>query len=150
MTRPNGAGRGIEAEAQQQAQWNEWASDQDRKFMQSRPELKDPAVYQKLQKTAVEYLRSIGMTDQQIAQAWNTPHVRSAEAQQIIADAASAWAAREAIKNGKGRKPVPPVQKPGSAADRMSVSDVAIKAAEAAVAANPSVRNVAKLREVLG
>jgi hypothetical protein len=109
----------------QRTQFQRYAEQQDSAFEAAEPEMRGENSA-RLQREALETLRHYGLTDDQIAAAWNgTPiSLRSAPAQRIVL-AAARW--RQASQRAKEAiaRPSPPPQKPGVRQDvRASVSDL--------------------------
>jgi hypothetical protein len=72
-----------------------------------------------LNQAAREELRSYGMSDQQIAREFNHGQLRSAEAQMMLAKAATQRLIKEnRIRMASKRAPIPPVQTPGTSRPR--------------------------------
>jgi hypothetical protein len=106
----------------QRTQFNRWADQQDSEFEAAEPEMRgtDSA---HLQRAALETLKHYGLTDSQIASAWNgTPvSLRSSAAQRLILDATRWRLASEKARTAIA-KPSPPPQRPGVRQDRVSAS----------------------------
>jgi hypothetical protein len=102
-----------------QTKWAEFAQREDTKVMEAIPELSDPTQREQIQKSAVNYLRDVGFTDQELGQAWNgqaSISPRDHRFQILVRDAAKyREAQKNATKTLTTAKPLPPVQKPGVA-----------------------------------
>jgi hypothetical protein len=111
--------------------WNEFAAREDTKVMEAIPELSDPAQRETIQKSAVNYLRNAGFTDQELGQAWNgqaSISPRDHRFQKLVHDAARYVEGQAALKKTlTTAKPLPPVQKPGVAAARGSGNEQLVK-----------------------
>jgi hypothetical protein len=114
-----------------QTRWTEFAAREDTKVMEAIPELSDPAQREKIQKSAVNYLRDAGFTDQELAQAWNgqaSISPRDSRFQKLVHDAARyVEAQKNATKTLQTPKPLPPVQKPGVAPPKSGSNEQLIK-----------------------
>jgi hypothetical protein len=111
------------AQRQIQAQRiQEWAKAQDHAYdamVNDSPETKS-----KLGAEAIAMLKEYGATDDEIAAAWHSPSAfRSAVGQRVLRDAAAYRLAQREAAN-KVARPVPPVQRPGTAPLRNSDGDV--------------------------
>jgi hypothetical protein len=102
-----------------QSKWAEFAQREDSKVMEAIPELADPTQRETIQKSAVNYLRELGFTDQELGQAWNgqaSISPRDHRFQILVRDAAKYREAQATAKKTlTTAKPLPPVQKPGVA-----------------------------------
>jgi hypothetical protein len=118
-------------QAEFQTRWTEFAAREDTKVMEAIPELSDPAQREKIQKSAVNYLRDAGFTDQELAQAWNgqaSISPRDSRFQKLVHDAARyVEAQKNATKTLQTPKPLPPVQKPGVAPPKSGSNEQLIK-----------------------
>lgn len=104
--------------------WSEFASQQDRLFVERAPELADKAKAAKIAEAAKSVLSDIGFSDQELAQAWNgeaSVSLRDARVQLLILDAVKY---REAKSAKPEPKPVMQVQRPGVAEPRNAVAAV--------------------------
>lgn len=115
----------MKAAQDQQAQeidkkWQEFSAEQDKIVAEKIPEMADPAKAEKLGKQAVGYLSDIGFDSEELQSLWHGKagiSLRDARLQQIIAEAAKAREAQEALRKAKTQT-VPPVQRPGVAQPR--------------------------------
>jgi len=112
----------------QRTQFSRWAEQQDSEFEAAEPEMRG-ADSAHLQRAALETLKSYGLTDDQIAAAWNGAPIsmRSSVAQRLILDAIRWRTASQKAKQAIAR-PSPPPQRPGVRQDRMSASAADLQA----------------------
>jgi hypothetical protein len=98
-----------------------WSKEQDQRAIERIPELADPEKVQKVRQEAISYLKdTVGWTEEKIGKLWNgqeTFSARDADFQLILRDAARWQAAQKAAAKATA-KPVPPVQRPGTAANK--------------------------------
>lgn len=98
-----------------------WAAEQDKRASERIPELADPVKAEKVQKEAVGYLtETLGWDEGKIRNLWTGADkisARDADFQMILRDAARWQAAQKAAKTAAA-KPVPPVQRPGTAVSK--------------------------------
>jgi len=150
------ATKGLQAYAQHadqhQAAWAQhhehFGKQQVAAFAKAHPELSDPKIKGEIAQATLTELRGAGFTDQDIAKAWHGVAglpLRHAAVQALLLDAVRYRIAQKNVREGRGRKPVPPVQRPGSATDRVTANEGALREAEAAMAKSPNVRNAARL-----
>jgi len=150
------ATKGLQAYAQQaqqqQAAWSQhhenFGKQQDEAFVKAHPELNDPKIKAEIAQATLTELRGAGFTDQDIAKAWHGVAglpLRHSAVQSLLLDAVRYRLAQKNVREGRGRKPVPPVQRPGVATDKFTANEGALREAEAAMAKNPNVRNAARL-----
>jgi hypothetical protein len=111
--------RQQQSEAQKLA---EFARREDALFVEKVPEMADPAKATALQKSAVAMLRDIGFDEAQLARAYNSQgefSLRDHRVQMLVVDALRYREAQaKAKKLVQHAKPVPPVQRPGTAPAR--------------------------------
>jgi hypothetical protein len=108
----------VQQHEQATAARSQYNTEQDRRFEQlvakELPEFSKGNARLALNKAAREELRSYGMSDQQIAREFNHGQLRSAEAQLMLAKAATHRLIREnRIRMASKRAPIPPVLAPG-------------------------------------
>jgi hypothetical protein len=107
-----------EAQARQQqeqmSQWEQFAANQDKLFAEAVPEITDPERGTKLRQSAIDTLKGAGYTEDELRQLWNTPIFRDHRMQKLLVEATKVRVAREKQRTAPP-KPVPPVQKPGTA-----------------------------------
>jgi hypothetical protein len=100
-----------------QQQWAYFAHAEDQVFNSRHPELAaNPQAKQAVAQGAIDYLRSLGMSDGEIQTAWNSPQLRSAKAQEVLLEATRAWLAKKNLAN-RPRKEAPRLQRPGAAGE---------------------------------
>jgi hypothetical protein len=111
------------AEAQQRAhneqrqKFAEFAKREDDRFIERAPELSDPKKAEALQRQAMTVLKDLGFEDSELAQAWQGAKdlsLRDHRVQLLIRDATLYRDAQAKAKTA-ATKPVPPVQRPGTA-----------------------------------
>lgn len=116
----------LQVARDQQAQeidknWQKFSAEQDKIIAEKIPEMADPAKAEKLGKQAVGYLSTIGFDNDELTNLWHGKagiSLRDARVQLIIAEAAKAREAQEALRKAKTQQAVPPVQRPGVAQPR--------------------------------
>jgi hypothetical protein len=109
----------------QSAQFKRWAEIEDAKF-----EKHAGKVDHALQVEALATLRDVGVSDEEVAAAWNGGALisfRDHRAQRIIADAAR-WRAASAKAKAATARASPPPQRPGVRMDRVSASAADLQA----------------------
>lgn len=109
--------------------WDQFAKDEDAKFLDAAPELSDSAVAKKVADGSLSMLKDIGFTESDLSKLWNgeaSLSLRDHRAQLLIRDALRYRQAQTAAKS-KTLKPVPVVQRPGSPAARAPESDIRIQ-----------------------
>jgi hypothetical protein len=103
--------------------WNQFAEGEDQKFAQKYPDAAQ------IRDDAVNYLKTSGFSQDEMAQHWNSGIWRDARMQAVLRDATLYNKAQKA-KAEAVKKPVPPVQRPGVQAARPSSDANEIKALE--------------------
>jgi len=97
----------------------EFATKEDQAFAEKVPEVKDPAKYKSLQENALDTLKNVGFTDQELSESWTGQKdvsLRDSRLQLLIRDATLYRMQQKARPTlVANRKPVPPVQRPGTA-----------------------------------
>ena len=130
-----------------QAQWSKFASEQDAKFMESAPEMKDPAKATKLSEAGMTLLKDLGFTQDEVAKVWNgqaSVSLRDARMQLLIRDAIRYREAKAAVPKAAA-KPVPHVQRPGSPALHARDTDTEIASRDKAFNNKPDWKRAAEL-----
>lgn len=114
---------------EQSLEWQKFAAEEDKRFAERYPEVLDPAKGENLKKGAVNVLKQVGFTEQELAGAWNGNNIslRDHRLQDLIVLATKYV---EGDKKAKAAiaKSLPPVQKPGVAQSRGAELDPKIKA----------------------
>jgi hypothetical protein len=103
-----------------QQAWTQFAQAQDKAFAEKAPEITDPAKATKLRESAVSVLRDTGFSDQELDDAWKRGSplsLRDHRLQLLILDAVKYRDAKATAAKALP-KPIPPVQKPGTAPDK--------------------------------
>ena len=124
----------LQAAEQQRTQeiakkWEEFSAEQDKLVAEKIPEMADPEKAEKLGKQAVGYLSNIGFNSDELTNLWHGKagiSLRDARVQIIIAEAAKAREAQEALRKAKTQT-VPPVQRPGVAQPKGAADSEKIK-----------------------
>lgn len=124
----------LQTAEQQRAQeiakkWEEFSAEQDKMVAEKIPEMADPEKAEKLGKQAVGYLSNIGFNSDELTNLWHGKagiSLRDARVQLIIAEAAKAREAQEALRKAKTQT-VPPVQRPGVAQPKGAADSEKIK-----------------------
>lgn len=112
------------------AQWAEFAAKEDAKFLERSPEMADKDKATKIADASVSMLRDVGFTDTDLSKLWNgeaSVSLRDHRVQEIIRDAARYRQAQVAGPKKVAAKPVPPVQRPGTARPKGADDDQLIK-----------------------
>jgi hypothetical protein len=127
--------------AQVKRQVDEW----DNHFVNTLVKQHGQAGFEQVQKNTLAALREgYGLSDQQIANLWGNPAVHEPVIQQMIADLGALHAARKAASQ-PAKKPIPPVQKPGTASLRPSYIDSEISGLNQRLNETGSVKDAARL-----
>ena len=127
--------------------WQEYSTEQDKKFAEVFPELSDPEKRAKMEKAALGYLTDIGFENDELAALWGGDKgisIRDAKIQRIIADATRFREAQEALKKAKTQA-VPPVQRPGVAQPKGAGDAAKLKELNARLTQTGSPRDAAAL-----
>jgi hypothetical protein len=139
------------AAQQYQYQWDRFKADEDAKFISRNPQMADPAAASAITNKAINYLRGIGFSDQDLGAVWEgraSLSARDHRMQQLILDAMSFREARAAVPNARVNKPVR-VQQPGAGGQIASQGDVDLRSLSQNLAKNPtgtaSIRAAAEL-----
>jgi hypothetical protein len=130
-----------------QSQWSKFAQEQDAKFAESVPEIKDPAKATKLANSGRDLLNDLGFTQSELDKLWsgeNSVSLRDARIQRLVVDAIRYREAKAAVPKAAA-KTVPHVQRPGSPALHARDTDTAIAARDKAFNNKPDWRNAAEL-----
>jgi hypothetical protein len=144
-----------EAAAQRQYEqalrWQAWTNEQDARFLEAAPEFKDPVKAAREQQQARSYLKSKGLSEQEMRTLYLTsPVFRDHRTQSIILDAARYQAALEKLKAAKAAdKPVPQVQRPGVAGARSEAQSATIKDLSSKLDRTGSLKAAQELRAAL-
>jgi hypothetical protein len=107
----------------------EFAKREDDLLTEKAPEMTDPKKAAELQGKAVAALKAIGFDDAELGQAWNGHKelsLRDHRVQLLIRDATQ-WREAQAKARTAAAKPVPPVQRPGSAQPRGAAAEQRIQ-----------------------
>jgi hypothetical protein len=124
---------GQARQAQHRQQIAAFAEAEDSKFQEfvanEMPEYSTAEGKRRLAAAAKEVLKSTGLTEQQIAEQWQSGYLRPFGFQKVIAEAARWRLARESMRNVQ-RKQLPPVQKPGMATPRNAAAEQNVAALE--------------------
>lgn len=118
---------------QHQQQFAKWGEEQNAKFIDRHPDLKDRAVFQKTSQSVIDALtKDIGF-DQDKLSKWYTGqgplYGNDADVQELFFWAAKGVTADKAAKAAKAKvsRPVPNVQRPGSPVHRAADADIVMK-----------------------
>jgi hypothetical protein len=126
--------------------WSDFTTKEDQAFADKVPEMADPKKASALADAAVGVLRETGFSDQELAKLWNgeaSISLRDHRLQLIVRDAVKLRQAQKAAKVTP--KPVPPVQRPGSAAVRQTTGEAQIQALNNQLAKTGNARDAAAL-----
>ncbi|MCC6779774.1 MAG: hypothetical protein IT537_24600 [Hyphomicrobiales bacterium] len=113
------AGQQRQAQEQQQ-RFAEFAKRQDDLFAEKVPDMADPKKASELQTSARRLLADLGFDDGELSRAWNAQgefSLRDHRVQMLVLDAMR-WRDAQAKARTVTAKPVPPVQRPGTAQPR--------------------------------
>jgi hypothetical protein len=136
-----------QAASQMQQRFNNAARDSDASFEEYRKAqgISD-AHLKEIQKEAFAGLRESGMTDEQIATAWNTDWtLRSFPAQRMMMESALYRLGKRGLAQRVAPKPVPPVQRPGSPQEIASAKDYSTRELSAKLSHSGSLKDAAAL-----
>lgn len=110
-----------------------WAEDQDKAFLAEAKEFADPDKGEAARKDIAAYLTEVrGIPQDRLQRLYSGMEmfsIRSSEAQLIIRDAAR-WHAAQKKAVAAAQKPVPPVQRPGTAPSKADANAATVKALE--------------------
>jgi hypothetical protein len=110
---------------EQSQQFTEFARKEDNLFVEKVPEMSDPVKSEKLQKAAVNALKDLGFSDQELGASWNGSGnipFRDHRMQLLIRGYTELQEIKAKAKTVTAR-PVPPVKRPGVASDRGAAVD---------------------------
>jgi hypothetical protein len=110
---------------EQSARFADFSRREDDLLAEKVPDVADKAKAAKLQDAALDVLRSVGFTDNDLIPAWNGQDklsLRDHRLQLVILDAVKYRDAQAAARTARP-KPVPPVQRPGTAQPRTAAAD---------------------------
>ena len=127
--------------------FNKWSGEQDRLFSEQAKEFSDAKQAGKAQTEVLTYLeKEVGVPAKAVLEMWDDPngtiHIRDARVQRIIRDASKYNASLAAAKEVQA-KPLPPVQRPGTASNSSRGPD--IKALETKLERTGSAKDAAAL-----
>jgi hypothetical protein len=134
--------------AQHRAQWSEFAAKEDRKFFEAHPELNDADKRNKMAEAVVKTAEAAGISRDELVKAYSGEVAlspRSAALQEIFLKAALYDQAKANVAK-PAAKPVPPVQKPGTAKPAVSPLDAQIETMTRRVAQTGSLKDATALR----
>ncbi len=145
------AARQAQEQRQQQFrnQWSEFAAKEDAKFLELAPEMADKANATKVADASVALLKNIGFSEADLAKLWNgeaSLSLRDHRAQLLIRDAAR-YREAQAIKPKVAAKPVPPVQRPGTARPQGADKDLRIKNLEKQLERSGNIKDAVALMQ---
>ncbi len=135
--------------AEYKNQWNEFVRKQDKILSERLPELADKARASKIGESAVEVLRDLGFDDQEMRQLWNgeaSLSLRDARIQHLLVENVRFREGQELAKKAVSTpKPLPPVQKPGTAPQRGASAASTISNLSAKLDQTGSIKDAAAL-----
>ena len=123
----------AEKERQEAEAFEKFTRDETEKFLEAAPEFRDPEKAPQLQSEVRAMLGDLGVTDTELQALWGGKErisLRDHRVQLLIRDALRYRKARQATKTPP-RKPVPPVQKPGTARSKKEVASERVKSLDA-------------------
>jgi hypothetical protein len=123
--------------------FNNYADEQDKLFLSEAKEFADPERADTARKEIVSYLTDVrGIPQDRLQRMYSgleTFSIRDASAQLIIRDAAK-WHAAQKKATAAAQKPVPPVQRPGTAPSKADANAATVKALEQKIDQAPTLR----------
>ncbi len=126
--------------------FTEYATEQDRKFIETVPEMADPAKRDALQDAALSALQDLGYSERELAEWWNNSELfRDHRMQRLIAKAVQ-WDQAQAKAKAAVPKSQPKPLSPGVAAARSAPSDLATAADKGDMAAYVAMRKKGAIR----
>lgn len=120
-------GQAQQRQQQEQSQnWESFAQKQDALFAEKAPEILDPDKGPKLTKAALETLKDVGFTDQDLKAFYGQGFLRDHRIQLLVLDAVKYRQIQVSKEKAKTavKKDVPPVQRPGVAQGSSAERDV--------------------------
>jgi hypothetical protein len=117
-------------QAEYHQRWNDFANNEDQKFLARAPEMNDPAEASKIANASLSYLRDTGFTDDDLSSLWAgraSFSLRDHRVQLMVRDAALLRQARASVPARKST-PVPKVLRPGTPAERMTTDEASLSA----------------------
>ena len=130
-----------------QTQWSEFAKKQDELFIEKVPEFADTAQASKLQTQAVEVLKDLGFTEDELVKLWNGSEkisIRDHRLQLLVRESVRLKDAQAKVKEAV-KKPVPPVQRPGVGQARGAAEHQQIQNLDKRFSTTGSVKDAAEL-----
>jgi hypothetical protein len=128
-------------------QWSAFVKRQDELLSEHVPEMADPAKAVQMQGRAVELLKDIGFTAQELGQWWAgglRPPLRDHRMQRLVLDAIKYRDAQKKAKEASAKQ-VPPVQRPGVSQPRGAAQEAKIQELTKRLDATGSLRDAAGL-----
>lgn len=120
-------------------QWDSFARRQDEIFAHEVPDADS------LRDVAVDMLKGVGFTPEELAVVWSNPAIRDARMQKVLADAAR-WRKAQASKAKVVNKPVPPkTQRPGVSTGRSPAMEATAQALDERLNKTGNVKDAARL-----
>lgn len=117
-------------EQEEGEKFKSWSKEQDDKFSKRFPEFNDPEKGPKLRASVTSYLtKEVGVPEDVLPKLWSNPLFRDEMFQRVIYEASRFHAAQQQAKSAV-QKPVPQVQRPGSAPSKGSQFENEIAAAQ--------------------
>ncbi len=132
---------------ERQTQWSEFTKRQDELFLEKASEMSDKAVASKLQSAAVDVLKEVGFTDDELGKLWNgqaSVSLRDHRVQLLIRDGVRYREAQQKAKAAVA-KPVPQVQRPGVAQGANASREAHIQSLETRLSQTGSAKDAAAL-----
>lgn len=125
----------FEATQQRQQQeravkFQEFSTREDELLKERVPELSDPEKAKKLGTRAIDVLKDIGLSDQELGQMWSGQQhlsLRDHRVQLLVLDAVK-WRDAQAARRAAVPKPLPPVQRPGVAQPKGAAAQAQVQA----------------------
>src|SRR5512139_1620726 len=131
-----------------EARWQQFAADEDAKFIEKAPEMADRAKATQIADASIALLKDMGFTESDLATLWSgkaSLSLRDHRAQLLIRDAVRSVQAQKAVAQKVAAKPVPPVQKPGSSVSKQSADEVLTKNLEQKLERSGNVKDAVAL-----
>jgi len=129
-----------------QTQWQSFAQREDSLFAEAFPEIADPVKGKQLQDSAINALKEVGFTQDELVKLWSSDRtIRDHRMQKLIKFAADHIEARKKMREAV-KKPVPPVQRPGTARPAGAEQEAVVKALEEKLKQTGDVKDAVALR----
>jgi hypothetical protein len=132
---------------EKQQKWQSFASEQDALFLEKAPEFADKDKAAKAHESASELLHGLGFKDNELAELWHGKKdlsLRDHRVQLLLRDGVRYREAQAKAKVAQA-KPVPQVQRPGTARPSTADADARVQALDQRLTQSGNLRDAAKL-----